>query len=157
MEKIIGITQQVEMTPERVNEYNNIMLALQEFEGQVPKLSYRDAIIYMRKRYGAPCDARDRTLKFGTCGFFAADYDMLTAEKVEEVRKYLNLCKKTFRGMKIYVQIFATTNHWGKSYVAMLDPGEVMWEFEGITYQVAESIAYEVSKIIQAPIKVVGV
>ncbi|MBO5733656.1 MAG: hypothetical protein J6R66_02030 [Clostridia bacterium] len=157
MEKIIGITQQVEMTPDRVNEYNKITASLQEFEGQAPKLSFRDALIYMRKRYGAPCDPRDRALKFGTCGFFAADYDVLTAVKLEEVRKYLNLCKKTFRGMKIYVQVFASTNYWNKESVAMLDPGEAMWEFEGITYQTAESIAYEVSKIIHAPIKVVGV
>lgn len=157
MEKVIGITQQVVMTPERAKEYNNMMMALKEFEGQAPKLSFRDAVIYMRKRYGAPCDVRDRVLKFGTCGFFSNDYDILPSEKLEEVRKYLNLCKKTFRGMKIYVKAFASTNYWGKEYVAMLDPGEAMWEFKGIPFEVAESIAYEVSKIIQAPIRVVGV
>ncbi len=156
MEKVIGATQQVVMTPERVNEYNKIMAALQEFEVQAPKLSFRDAVIYMRKNYGAPCDARDRTLKFGTCGIFAADYDVLTAAKLEEVRKYLNLCKKTFRGMKIYIQAFASTNYWGKEFVVLLDPGEAMWEFEGIPFEAAESIAYQVSKIISAPVRVVG-
>jgi|GEM_PF-2420726 len=156
MEKIIGITQQVEMTPERVNEYNKIMASLNEFEGQVANLPFREAVSYMRNHYGVPCDAQKKGLKFGTCGFFASDYDVLTTEKINAVRDYLILCKKTFRGMKIYTAII-TMNYWQKEFVAMLGPGERMWEFEGITYQIAESIAYEVSKIIQAPIKVVGV
>ena len=129
--------------PER---YNMLVEAMDAMYSGMKGLSYEDAIKKIRKSI-YPNDPRDFQILFGDYGVLVSSCDVLSAEKLEEVRAFLASQKKVYRGMKFYVRVFPSITYGKKKKMAVLEPGLILWEFERVSDEIALTLTNQVSAI----------
>jgi len=92
-------------------------------------------------------------VSFAAYGIAATCYDVIADTTIEAVRKFLAAQKKIYRGLKVYVRVFAPFKYNKKNYLAVTAPGLILWEIDGVTDEIAEEITRQVSDIVGFPLK----
>ena len=129
---------------EQYNENQEKVLGfLMEVGACKQELPYRDALIRLKEYLSVKAPKNSFRLSFGKFAIAAKDYMVLNDKQIENVRK----CLKKARGCKLYVRCMPTLKLYKKEFFAFGEPGQVLWEMDGIDETTAAALVCEVAEI----------
>ncbi|MBQ4557296.1 MAG: hypothetical protein IJA60_06595 [Clostridia bacterium] len=143
------------MKSSNIEKQQIINAALNEYGVITEELSYQECVEKLRS-YLKIEDKETLTKKFGEYAIAAENYECITEDEIEEGRKVLSLLNKgkLFSKSNIYVRTFVTVKLGNKSMFSLVSPNQILWELSGVSRDMAEDIAKQISEKLGIALKI---